>query len=37
MNERPLIVLLTDFGLQDVYVGLLKAAIARINPQLAGG
>lgn len=28
------IALLSDFGLQDVYVGVMKAAIAQINPQL---
>lgn len=26
--------LLSDFGLQDVYVGVMKATIAQINPQL---
>lgn len=29
-----IIALLSDFGLQDVYVGVMKAAIAQINPQL---
>jgi len=30
----PLLTLLTDFGLQDVYVGVVKGAIAHINPAL---
>lgn len=29
------IALLTDFGLKDVYVGVMKGAIAQINPQLS--
>jgi len=29
-----MITLLTDFGLKDVYVGVMKGAIARINPTL---
>ena len=29
-----MITLLTDFGLQDVYVGVMKGAIASINPEL---
>jgi hypothetical protein len=29
----PLITLLTDFGLQDHYVGVMKGVIYRINPQ----
>jgi S-adenosylmethionine hydrolase len=29
------IALLTDFGLRDVYVGVMKGAIAQINPQLS--
>jgi hypothetical protein len=33
--KKQIIALLTDFGLQDVYVGVMKAAIARINPELA--
>jgi S-adenosylmethionine hydrolase len=31
---KNLITLLTDFGLQDVYVGLMKGAIFKINPQV---
>lgn len=37
MNEllpRRSLTLLTDFGLQDVYVGVMKGAIAQINPTL---
>ena len=34
MVENSLITLLTDFGQQDVYVGVMKGAIASINPQL---
>lgn len=34
MSKKPIIALLTDFGLQDVYVGLMKAEIARVNPDL---
>ncbi len=30
----PLVTLLTDFGTRDVYVGVMKGAIARINPAL---
>ena len=33
MKERT-VTLLTDFGLQDVYVGVIKGAIAQINPRL---
>jgi len=33
MNARPIICLLTDFGLQDVYVGVMKTVIARIAPE----
>jgi S-adenosylmethionine hydrolase len=33
-NDLRLITLLTDFGLQDVYVGVLKGAIAQVNPHL---
>ncbi|MBC6418776.1 MAG: SAM-dependent chlorinase/fluorinase [Prochloron sp. SP5CPC1] len=29
-----MLILLSDFGLQDVYVGVMKGAIARINPSL---
>jgi S-adenosylmethionine hydrolase len=31
--KRPVITLLTDFGLQDSYVGQMKGAIAAINPE----
>lgn len=34
MFKTRIITLLTDFGLSDVYVGVLKGAIAQINPQL---
>lgn len=34
MNKNRLITLLTDFGLQDVYVGVMKGVIAQINPGL---
>ncbi|MBZ8181019.1 SAM hydrolase/SAM-dependent halogenase family protein [Oscillatoria salina] len=34
MSENKIIALLSDFGLQDVYVGVMKGVIARINPQL---
>ncbi|CBN55097.1 MULTISPECIES: SAM hydrolase/SAM-dependent halogenase family protein [Kamptonema] len=34
MFKTKIITLLTDFGLSDVYVGVLKGAIAQINPQL---
>lgn len=30
----PFLTLLTDFGLQDVYVGVVKGAIAHVNPSL---
>lgn len=33
--NRPCISLLTDFGLQDSYVGQMKGVIASINPQAA--
>ncbi|WP_204105509.1 MULTISPECIES: SAM-dependent chlorinase/fluorinase [Spirulina sp. CCY15215] len=33
-TTRGILALLSDFGLQDVYVGVMKAAIAQINPQL---
>ena len=32
-NDR-IIALMSDFGLQDIYVGVMKGAIAKINPQL---
>lgn len=31
--KRPVITLLTDFGLQDHYVGAIKGVIANINPE----
>lgn len=34
MNEKRILTLLSDFGLQDVYVGVMKGAIARISPML---
>lgn len=34
MSKNRMITLLTDFGLSDVYVGVMKGAIAQINPQL---
>ena len=34
MSKNKIVALLTDFGLQDVYVGVMKGAIAKINPQL---
>jgi S-adenosyl-L-methionine hydrolase (adenosine-forming) len=34
MSKNRIITLLTDFGLSDVYVGVMKGAIAQINPQL---
>jgi S-adenosylmethionine hydrolase len=33
-NRESVITLLTDFGLQDVYVGIIKGVIATINPHL---
>jgi S-adenosyl-L-methionine hydrolase (adenosine-forming) len=33
-SQKGTIALLTDFGLGDVYVGVMKGAIAKINPQL---
>ncbi|WP_017327662.1 S-adenosyl-l-methionine hydroxide adenosyltransferase family protein [Synechococcus sp. PCC 7336] len=35
MSALPLVTLLTDFGTQDVYVAVMKGAIASLNPQLA--
>ncbi|MEC4983249.1 MAG: SAM-dependent chlorinase/fluorinase [Oscillatoria sp. PMC 1068.18] len=35
MSETKIIALLSDFGLQDVYVGVMKGAIAQINPRLS--
>lgn len=34
MSKNRLITLLTDFGLKDVYVGVMKGIIAQINPHL---
>ena len=34
MSQPGIVTLLTDFGLQDVYVGVLKGVIAQINPEL---
>jgi S-adenosyl-L-methionine hydrolase (adenosine-forming) len=34
MAKNKIIALLSDFGLQDVYVGAIKGAIARIDPTL---
>ena len=34
MTKNNIVTLLTDFGLQDVYVGVMKGAIAKINPRL---
>lgn len=35
MPENRIITLLSDFGLSDVYVGVMKGVIAHINPALA--
>lgn len=34
MSENRILTLLSDFGMQDVYVGVMKGVIAQINPQL---
>ena len=34
MLENKIVTLLSDFGLRDVYVGVMKGVIAQINPQL---
>lgn len=34
MPNRKILTLLTDFGLNDVYVGVMKGVIAQINPTL---
>ncbi len=34
MSQPGMVTLLSDFGLQDVYVGVLKGVIAQINPEL---
>ena len=33
-RDKPIISLLTDFGHQDVYVGVMKTVILRINPNV---
>jgi hypothetical protein len=33
-SEHPCVTLLTDFGLTDVYVGVMKGVMAQINPSL---
>ena len=35
MTSSKIVTLLTDFGERDVYVGVMKGAIALINPQLS--
>src|SRR5512136_1160688 len=32
--KRPVITLMTDFGLQDHFVGTMKGVIANINPEV---
>jgi len=34
MSDQKIITLLTDFGLKDVYVGVMKGVIARVNSNL---
>ena len=34
MAQKKILTLLTDFGLQDIYVGVMKGAIASINPDI---
>lgn len=34
MNQQRIVTLLTDFGLSDVYVGVMKGVIAQVNPTL---
>ncbi|NEP81270.1 MAG: SAM-dependent chlorinase/fluorinase [Okeania sp. SIO3B3] len=34
MSDRKIVTLLTDFGLKDVYVGVMKGVIYQINPTL---
>jgi hypothetical protein len=34
MNSNRILTLTSDFGLSDVYVGVMKGAIAQINPHL---
>ncbi len=33
--KKHILTLLTDFGLQDVYVGVMKGVIANINPEIS--
>jgi len=33
-HGRPILTLLTDFGLQDAYVGVMKGVIAALNPDV---
>jgi S-adenosylmethionine hydrolase len=35
MSPFPLLALLSDFGLDDVYVGVMKGAIAQISPEIS--
>lgn len=35
MTQPRLVTLLTDFGLQDIYVAVMKGVIAKINPQIS--
>jgi len=35
MNKAKIITFLTDFGLQDVYVGVMKGVISQINPDIS--
>lgn len=35
MPQNRILTLLSDFGLSDVYVGVMKAAIASVNPAIA--
>ena len=35
MSDCQIVTLLSDFGLQDVYVGTLKGAIARVDPRIS--
>jgi hypothetical protein len=34
MTSLPLLTLLSDFGLSDIYVGVMKGVIAQINPEI---
>ena len=35
MNTHPIITLTTDFGIDDIYVGVMKGVILSINPACA--